>query len=212
MTISLKLIESTSQIAQNINLALASEVNSLLFKRKGRFINQIRDYVGMWVRSQPEMISLGLNYADPESLAGHFGLPYGSGREAVNAISMSIQAATEVYVKKFDKNLRGGIELRFQPSNFGNLLALPQGHVRAEIADLHWLRWLLESGNSVIVVNYHYSPEGGFGRSKSGIMRQGGAWRVPPQYAGTANDNFITRAFSYKEKELTRLFARLLEG
>ena len=212
MSISIKLIDSVQTVANNINTGLAEHLNSLVTKRKAGFINRVKKHVGMWIRSQPEMVDLGVGFGDAESLAGHFGIPHGTSKSVAESIARSIETSTEIRLKKFDKRLKGGLEFNFQPSHFSNLLALQQGHVSAEIADLHWLRWLLELGNTIIVVNYHYSPEGGFGRSKSGIMREGGAWRVPPQYAGTMNDNFVTRAFSGKEKELTRLFSNLLEG
>ena len=212
MSISLRITDSTQTIANNINVQLANHLNSLVFKRKSKLVKQIRDYIGMWVRSQPEMVDLGIGSGDLESLAGHFGIPHGTSKSVVEAIVRAVQNSTEIQLKKFDKRLKGGLIFRFQPSNLSNLLSLPQGHVAAEIADLHWLKWLLELGNTIIVINYHYSPEGGFGRSRNGIMREGGAWRVPPEYAGTIADNFITRAFSNKEKELTLLFSSLLRG
>ena len=43
-------------------------------------------------------------------------------------------------------------------------------------------------------------------------MGKGSSWRIPPQFAGTEDDNFITRAFSGKEKQLEKLFAEILEG
>jgi hypothetical protein len=64
----------------------------------------------------------------------------------------------------------------------------------------------------MLVVNYHYTPEAGFGRSKLGTMDKGGAWRVPPEFAGTLEDNFVTRAFLGKEKDLNSLFSRILKG
>ena len=41
-------------------------------------------------------------------------------------------------------------------------------------------------------------------------MITGTAWRVPPQFAGTETDNFITRAFSGREKDIQVLFGQLL--
>jgi hypothetical protein len=34
-------------------------------------------------------------------------------------------------------------------------------------------------------------------------MTTGSLWRVPPQFAGTLQNNFITKALSNREKELT---------
>jgi hypothetical protein len=43
------------------------------------------------------------------------------------------------------------------------------------------------------------------GRSRGGVMDKGGSWRVPPAYSGTADDNFITRAFEGKSKQIQKL-------
>ena len=145
-------------------------------------------------------------------LAGQFGLPDGTSLGVVNKIVTSIQQSTQVKMKKINKKLEGGLKLTCQPSSFANLLGIPDGHVKILDGDLHWLRWLLESGNKILVVNYHYTPSVGFGRSKIGIMDKGGAWRVPPEFAGILDDNFVTRAFLGKEKDLNALFSRILKG
>ena len=213
MTISLKLTESNNAIADKINVAIASHVNSIIKSRQSKLKAQIQEYIGIWIRSQPEMLSLGLDSKDPNSLSGHFGLPYGTSPSVVSAIVSSVKSATRVGMKKLDKRLRGGVTFYFQPSHFANLLGLSQGHVTTEKGtDLHWMDWILKSGNKIIVVGYEYSPESGFGRSRNGVMSKGTSWRVPPEFAGTEADNFITRAFSNKERELTALFRRMIEG
>jgi hypothetical protein len=68
--------------------------------------------------------------------------------------------------------------------------------------DLHWLDWLLRQGSAVIVSGYQYTPKRD-GRSGGGVMTMGSLWRVPPQFAGTLQNNFITKALSNREKELT---------
>jgi capsid portal protein len=43
-------------------------------------------------------------------------------------------------------------------------------------------------------------------------MTPGGAFRVPPQYSGTDDNNFITRALSgtTQEQQITRVFNKIL--
>ena len=75
---------------------------------------------------------------------------------------------------------------------------------------LHWLRWLLKEGAKPIVIGYQYVP-GKAGRSRGGVMMANAqSWRVPPQFSGTDENNFITRAFSGREKEVQDLFGQLL--
>jgi hypothetical protein len=114
---------------------------------------------------------------------------------------------------KFDNKLKGGIEVNFQPSNFVNLLSLSEGHIVFNGGDLHWLDWLLKRGDNIIVVNYQYNPESGLGRSGLGNMIPGGAFRIPPEYSGTDDDNFVTRALigTQQEKQISKIFQDILK-
>ena len=99
-------------------------------------------------------------------------------------------------MNKFDNSLNGGLIINIQPTTFQNLLALGEVHVNYANGDLHWLDWLLTRGDEIIVADYYYNPATGIGRSRLGNMKQGGFFRVPPQYSGTTTDNFVTRALN----------------
>lgn len=69
-----------------------------------------------------------------------------------------------------------------------------------------WLQWLLESGNSPVILDYHvsfddrhskYSRTGGYA-----LMFHGGSWGVPPKFAGTITDNWLTRTLAEYEKDI----------
>ena len=207
MAIGLKLIDPFSVIDSRINAAISEEVNKRLIRNKGFIETQMSKMIQMWVRAQPEMLEIGLE----KRLAGMLGIRKGLGPTAVDSIVMAVVAASSFRFSRFDKQMRGAAELNFQPTTFLNLLGLGTGHTKTKNgADLHWLDWLLMQGNKMIVVGYHYEPESGRGRSGLGAMDQGGAFRIPPEMAGVSTDNFITRAFSGKEKDIMNLFQRAL--
>ena len=208
--ITLKLTDTHATITNKINGALAQEMNHRVGKKRSYVLSRVRDLVGVWVRSQPEMLSL--HAADPKSLAAHFGIPFGSADAAIAHIVMAIQNSTNFMFKKFDLKLQGGIFLGIQPEDFGNLLGLRSGHVLTKKGqDLHWLSWLLDRGRDTIITGYHYTPETApRGRSGGGTMGRGSAWRVPPQFAGTKSDNFVTRAFDGREDDIVNVFHRVL--
>ena len=210
MTISLRLIDSQAAIEQKINRAIAEEMNKKIMRGRAKLISDFRSLIGIWLRSQPELLSLNSGGAD--SLAAQFGLPQGSAGAVVSHIVTSVQSTIDITLSKFKPNLTGGLFLSVQPDHLSNLLGLQAGHVTtSKGTDLHWLSWLLERGRDTIIVGYHYTPDVGTdGRSGAGTMSPGQAWRVPPQYAGTIADNFITRAFEGKEKDVAHLFNRLL--
>jgi len=210
MSISIKIIDSIKSIEKNINKAIAEHVNNSLNSNKSNIVNAVKQLIPQWVKVQPEILSL-LSQS-PESLKGQFGI-YQDTSSVVNRIIFSVTESITVKFIKYSNNLVGGFELEFQPTTFSNLLSLPEGHTIYKGGDLHWLNWLLLNGDSIIVTNYQYNPQTGLGRSGLGNMADGGSFRIPPQFSGTKDNNFITRSLvgPEQEKEITKIFIKYLQ-
>jgi hypothetical protein len=192
--ITLKLTDSIPDITHNINKAIADELNANVKNKFSNVDKQVKDLVHNAIESQPEIQSL-----KDGALKGAFGII--DSDIAILNIMQSITNSVEVRFKKFDSNLNGGIIVNVQPSSFSNVLGLPQGFTIYKSGVLHWLDWLLLRGDSIIIADYQYNPKTGLGRSGLGNMITGGSFRVPPQFAGSDNDNFITRALLSSEVE-----------
>jgi hypothetical protein len=203
--ITIKLTDSVSKITTDINLSIAQYLNDKIRKNKLSTINKIKSYIPAWINSQPEIVSLQSQTTN--TLFALFGLRSGSANSIVDDITNSVVNSLSLSFTPIDNQLNGGITIELQPSDFQNLLSLQSGHVVYSQGDLHWLNWLLTMGNSVIIANYNYAPQSGAGRSRQGIMKFGGSFRVPPQYSGTDTDNFITRALtgSTQENQITQI-------
>jgi hypothetical protein len=208
--ITVKLLDTVSQIEDKVNQAIAEKANEILIQNKTNILQKCRSLISGWVSSQPEMQSLQSNV--PGSLAGQFGLYPGQSISTVGTIIRAVENSITIDLKKFNRKLSGGLEVNFQPSSFINLLSLPQGFVNYENGSLHWIQWLLLKGDTVIVVNYQYNPSSGIGRSGLGNMVSGGFFRVPPQFSGTDKDNFITRALigPSQEEAIVKIFKDVL--
>lgn len=208
MSISLRLLDSTKQIEKNINIAIANHINGIITREQNNIINKVKLLIPNWIEIQPEIVSLRSN--SPISLVGLFGIP-GDANASVDAIVRSVVDATSIKFSQYSANLKGGLELQFQPTTFSNLLGLPAGHTVYNGGDLHWLDWLLLRGDNIIVTNFQYNPSSGLGRSGLGNMVGGGSFRIPPEFSGTKDDNFITRAFTnpFAETQLSDLFSRI---
>ena len=74
---------------------------------------------------------------------------------------------------------------------------------------MDWLDWLINRGDEIIVSQFGFESAGGKGRSGGGKMKKGGSWRISPQYAGTVDDNFITRAL--QDKSFTDSASKAIE-
>lgn len=210
MSITLKLLESVDQIENNILSALATQFNSLMKSSRSRILDSIKILIPPWILNQPEMQSLLSGGAN--SLVGQFGITTNPS-SIVNTIISSIVNSTTISIVPYNNKLKGGgIEINIQPDNFSNLLNLPQGHSFYYDGDLHWLDWLLNRGDQIIVVGYEYNPQTGLGRSKLGNMKTGGSFRVPPEFSGTQENNFVTRALIgvSQEKEIAKILEKIL--
>lgn len=203
----IKLVDSVDLISSRISAACSEEINAIFMKKRYLVASACKRLASSWIMRQPEISSLASGM-----LSGLFGLYAGTENMVVSQIASAVEQSVEVNVTKISKNLKGGITMNFQPASFSNLLNLTEGHVIYEGGDLHWLNWLLTLGDSAIVVNYSYSPKSGLGRSGRGIMKTGGMFRVPPQFSGTIENNFITRALTSQDsqdelnKEIQRIF------
>ena len=208
MGLSIKILENDRDIERRIFQAAADEINQSLRKNSSRAQQLLNRLIPTWIRSQPEIISL-LSENDPTSLNSQFGLTPGQGVEVLDDIVEAVIQATKFKVTKVDRKFRGGIEIEIQPTDYNNIISSPNGLVRYPFANLNFLDWLLLKGDTVIVVGHTYTINPGSGRSGDGVMVSGGSWRVPPQFSGTADNNFITRAFMNRERELSSLLQQI---
>ena len=82
----------------------------------------------------------------------------------------------------------------------GIILGRVKGSYDSNGSNIDWLRWLMTQGSRVVVAGYEVVSTVEYdGRSRSGggfMIKTGGDFRVDPEHAGVAGDNFITRAIS----------------
>ena len=194
---SIKILDSIKSIEKKVNKAIAQTANKRIKKNSGAIQDRAKAFAVDSLLAQPEIASLAGG-----ELAGAFGMQAQHSVSAISAITSSFAQSIYSEVKQFSNDLKGGgVSIYFQPDSFTNLLNLSQGHTIYARGDLHWLQWLLERGDEIIVVGYEYEASTGRGRSGLGFMDKGGAFRVPPQFSGTKDNNFISRALIGKAQE-----------
>lgn len=209
MTLSLKLLDTVEEIEKRVNIALAQQINGLLSKNISKIISEIKSLLPKWINEQPE-----INALSSQELIGQFGI-LSSPSSITDAIINSVVNSISVSLQKYDNKLQGGgLEINIQPSDFSNLLGLPEGHTIYPGGDLHWLQWMLLRGDEIIVVGYEYNPRSGLGRTRLGNMITGRGFRIPPQFSGTESNNFVTRALSGQSQvsDITKIFKQILDS
>jgi hypothetical protein len=209
MSISIKIANQNDAI-KAMQKALAKDINLKLKKNRAKIELKIKTLVESWIRQQPEIASISQE-SIPFSLNAQFGFFPGTSSNAVDSICSAVADAISVELNVINDKLEGGIIFYFQPDDFKNLLDLPEANIQTISANLPWLDWLLNQGTRTIVSGYEYKPDNS-GRSGGGKMVLGKAWRIPPEFAGNSNNNFITRALENKDSELLPILQDMLYG
>jgi len=204
--INVNIKESDEEIYRKVNQALSEHINKKIKSKNKVLMSKLRTAIANWVKSQPEVVSL-LQEGVPMSLNAQFGLNSGSASNAVDQIVNAVVNSTKIRISKIDKKLNGTIEFYFQPSDFANLLSLSSGINTTERGvKLNWLSWLLKEGDKIVVMGYKYQPSEK-GRAGGGSMTKGDSFRVSPNFSGTLDNNFITRAFRGRNSEIARIIS-----
>lgn len=202
---SLTIKQSDNRIARDILKLLVPEVKNYFDSILNNIRDPLKNLIIDAIKKAPEYDSL-IN----GTLKAEFGLPDSDSR-----VNMIIQTLDNINVKskkiiiKGGEQLSGGFELTMIPSSYSSILSLPEATFKTEKGkDLHWLEWLLLLGNETIIKDYEVKL-GPDPRSRTGmaVMRGvvSGKWSVPPQFAGTANNNWITRAIDSVDNDIENL-------
>jgi hypothetical protein len=118
--------------------------------------------------------------------------------------------------------LEGGLYIEIFKGDYEGIVESAGGYFQSEGGfPVSWLRWLTLEGERILVSDHQfvatptpYVQRGGrfFGsRTGLGLMRRGGSWRVPPEFQGTEQDNWLSRALLGTTQEVGEIVAQELE-
>ena len=208
---SVKLLDTNAVISQNIAQALLKDVEVYFNKLVSQMQSKIPEIVVQNIISQPEysaLLSGNLQY--------ELGITNPSARlsEILDTIRSGAIINTQT-PKVVSNKISAKAKLQMIQKDFSDLLSLGSASFTSEKgSEIDWLRWLLIEGDSVIISDYNFilGPSKA-SRTGMGIMRQssGGSWRVPPEYAGSINNNWITRAIDSAVPQIDQLISNLIK-
>jgi hypothetical protein len=97
--------------------------------------------------------------------------------------------------------------------DFKDVINLPAAHHISERVkrDIRWLDWLLTKGTLEMVQHFQYNtnfdPTKYKSRTGLGVMtfKKNAGWHVPTEYAGTEDDNWITKIIMERSPEFTQI-------
>lgn len=205
----LRLTESSDAISQKMLRALLPDLNKYFTKIYNQMRQTIPPILINHIKSQPEYDSL-MN----GKLMGEFGLPDSASR--LSEILATIESGAIIQTKPLNiagNRIRGSVRLQMVQKDFSDLISLGAASFTTEKgSNLEWLRWLLTEGDTTIIADYTFvlGPHPS-SRTGMGIMREfgGSSWRVPPEFAGTINNNWITRAIDAASGDIQKALESL---
>lgn len=205
------LLESEDKIIKKINSALRNELLKVMNKAVGKVTPKIREIVKRAILDQPEVASLS-----NDKLKAEFGLI--NGRQNIENI---IQVwCNNIIVSRTLPRIQNGkinasITIKAIESSYEDVLSLADAKVITEKGvELPWLEWLLKFGDRIIIRDYSiaFNPRS---KSRTGLAvmvnNPRGRWRVPPEFSGTKNNNFVTRALDNIEDDIVKAIINSVE-
>jgi len=195
----MRLVTPGAEIAREILDRCAQKINRRLMTgvMKSNLKSLTRVMIENSIMAQPEYESLvnstgvlrtelGLSDADSRLMSLL--------RVLMRSVNVAITPARVV-----GNSVTGQIVITAVPGDFADLLSSPAASYTTDKgAVIPWLEWLLLKGDTILIATHKtvYDPK------KAGVSRTGHdimlpsdeGWRVPPEFSGTINNNFITRA------------------
>jgi hypothetical protein len=211
MKVSLKLVESNSQIEKAICVALLPQVTTFFHKVSQSVQSKLPDILREYIIAAPEYAGLVGG-----KLKLELGVPDAELR-LDDIINIWINNAVVKYITPTISNnkIKGSFSIYMVKSDFTDVINNSSAEIEDNISGsvIPWLRWLLLEGTSTIVRNYEVSF-GPNSRSRTGfaimIESDNKDWSVPSEYAGTESDNWITRAINNAKPSIMKLLNEAL--
>ena len=214
--LSIELLTSPDEFERMVKVAMVEKLNSIIRKSLPDFKRRISPFVYNALIRSPVYRDILVG-----DLSAELGFRRGQEDRFISGI---IRALSEEFILEFkpltltaNGNINGGVELKIIQADFKDILNHPLAFIKTKKQKLHWLDWLLTWGDRIVVRDYSIVFKQ-TRRSRSGFAimvksKFSPFWRVPPQFSGTLDDNWITRALEKAnvEADITNLFYEYLK-
>jgi hypothetical protein len=190
-------VDSPIVLERRIKSSINYKIDKVAKLTKSRSQAKIEEVIRLAILNCQEVQSL-----NGEQLQFELGVTSDKVRNTVHFIIKRLIETMVIDIRPFSifgNVMRGSITLKIFPNILvDELINFPDASfITSKTSNIEWLKWLLTLGDKIIVrqyfvdlVNSTNSRTGGAVMRKSKKM----SWRVPPQFSGVQNNNFITRA------------------
>lgn len=174
-------------INKKILQALQQEAKTVIQKNYGKLRNAIKPIIIDSIYDCPEMESVR---------SGKLKYDFGIETDPTLIIAWSVADSMRLSYS-YSPSYVFNFQITVQPINDNTLLSLPQSFVKlGDGGEIPWLEWLLKKGSKIIMLDFGVLYKQA-GRTGGAIMVKNiSPFMVDPNYSGTDDDNFISRALS----------------
>lgn len=213
MKIRIKILETEKEIALRIGNALIPQVRSYMQSRINKIRKGLPDVISSAIINSPEYADIlggrlryELGIPDPNAKL--------SGLLQIWTQNLSVTYSPPVVISS--GQVKSALSIGMIKTDFSDVLGTEYAMVYDSNRGytLPWLEWLLLDG-SVPIVRDHKVVIGSNPRSRTGmaLMRESrnSYWSVPKKFAGTQNDNWITRAMDMYRDQIYDFIKKAME-
>lgn len=188
------MVGGTKKFESDVVATIVKDLNAAMKKASPAILSKVRGLVEKRIMESATV----MNLTSGTRLAQEIGVPdiESRVRGIVGRWVNSIVIKFSPY-KRLGLNIGGVFRIVGIQADYEDVLPLSDAQFITENAKiLPWLEWLLLEGGKSIVQDYTLGISPNDSRTGNLIMTsaQGKSWSVPPEFSGTKNNNFLTRA------------------
>lgn len=192
ITLNFKIKESNQELTKLILNTIKDDITNFLSSVANNGQSKIQDLIRRTLLNCPEMID-----AKNGDLRSELGLE--NAEQKIEGIINTWVNNINITLKKTvisGHGLDGGFILGIIRTDFADVLSQSEAvQITEKGQSLPWLRWLLLEGTGIIIDDYHLKIKPDRSRTGKYIMIPSSRyWGIPYEYAGTVDNNFVTRA------------------
>ena len=198
---SLKMTTTDREFTAKVFSLLAKKIDPQMLKAAGPIERRVTGLITQDLASHPILDELR-----DGQLALDFGLSPEVANVAITEMIQAIDGSVSVSVLKGGKIFTAGFSgLSIKVDPIGPIQNISTGSYDSNGHSIDWIDWLLNRGSQVVVSGFESVFVIDASKSRSGLgfmLKTGGSFRVDPKFAGTKDDNFLTRMIARSRKSI----------
>jgi hypothetical protein len=212
----IQIIESTSSISAKVLFEVAEQVDKKMRKAAPQINLRVGELIEARIRATPHVKSLISG-----QLQADFGLNIGEAEEAIESLLFVVKRSVKVNLGIKNRGSLGNsawsMSVSILPDGFSDVLKGIGTYQSPRSGEfIPWMEWLLTKGTTIIYDDF-FVAKGEFRTSRSGFAlmfpsgESGKMFRVDPNFAGTADDNFVVNTIASLLPEIGNIMFSYLQ-